>query len=65
VAETITKMICPDCHVEMNHHSDKLVYYPTESQHPGGTGPSLGGIIEEFHTCPKCGGCSSRLPRQS
>ena len=53
------KMICPNCRVEMNHHCDKLVYI-TDPQEGGQTDPSLGGIIEEFHTCPKCGGGASR-----
>jgi hypothetical protein len=52
-------MICPNCQVEMNHHCDKLVY-ATDPQQPGAIDPSLGGIIEEFHTCAKCGGSSSR-----
>jgi len=51
------KMICPSCRVEMNHHCDKLVY-STDPQDAGHTDPSLGGFIEEFHTCPKCG-CSA------
>ena len=54
-----SKMICPRCGVEMNHHSDKLVYV-TDPQDARATDPSLGGCIEEFHTCPKCGGGASR-----
>ena len=54
------KMICPSCRVEMNHHSDKLVY-TTEPQDIGQADPSLGGFIEEFHACPKCGDAASRL----
>jgi ribosomal protein S27AE len=53
------KMICPHCRVEMNHHCDKLVYN-TDLQDAGQFDPGLGGIIEEFHTCPKCGGGASR-----
>jgi ribosomal protein S27AE len=52
------KMICPKCRVEMNHHSDKLVY-TTESQTVR-MDETLGGYLEEFHTCPKCGGVASR-----
>jgi ribosomal protein S27AE len=59
VATTKDKMICPDCGVEMNHHCDKLVY--TTGSHDGGQiDPELGGLIEEFHACPKCGGGGSR-----
>ena len=53
------KMICPHCRVEMNHHCDKIVYN-ADPQAAEKTDPSLGGIIEEFHTCPKCGGGASR-----
>jgi hypothetical protein len=53
------KMICPCCKVEMNHHCDKLVY-ATDPQDAGQADPDLGGIIEEFHTCPKCGTGASR-----
>jgi len=59
VAETREKMICPDCRVEMNHHSDKLVY-ATDLPQAGPIDLALGGFIEEFHTCPKCGGGASR-----
>ena len=52
------KMICPNCRVEMNHHCDKLVY--TADAQDRQTDPTLGGFIEEFHTCPKCGGGASR-----
>jgi ribosomal protein S27AE len=54
-----SKMICPHCGVEMNHHCDKLVY-TTESQGPAQADLSLGGVIEEFHTCPKCGSSAVR-----
>jgi hypothetical protein len=43
----------------MNHHSDKLIYV-TDLPQAGAIDPSLGGFIEEFHTCPKCGGGASR-----
>ena len=59
MAKIASKMICPRCGVEMNHHCDKLVY-TTEAKEEGPTDPGLGGFIEEFHTCPKCGGGASR-----
>jgi len=52
-------MICSRCKVEMNHHCDKIVYN-VDAHDAGKTDQSLGGIIEEFHTCPKCGGGASR-----
>lgn len=59
MAEINRKMICPVCRVEMNHHSDKLVY-ATDLPQAGAIDPHLGGFIEEFHTCPKCGSGASR-----
>ena len=53
------KMICPSCGAEMNHHCDKLVY-TTVPLDAAQTDPNLGGVIEEFHTCPKCGSIASR-----
>lgn len=55
---TVDKMICPKCRVEMNHHSDKLVY--TTDSKTVRMGETLGEYLEEFHTCPKCGGIASR-----
>lgn len=49
------KMNCPSCGAEMNHHADKLVYSDELS-------PSeLGGLVEEFHSCPRCGRTESRV----
>jgi hypothetical protein len=53
------KMICSHCKVEMNHHCDKIVYN-AGADDVGKTDPGLGGIVEEFHTCPKCGDGASR-----
>ena len=53
------KMICSKCQVEMNHHCDKIVYQA--GMDDAGTDLGLGGIIEEFHACPQCGGGASRL----
>jgi ribosomal protein S27AE len=55
----VTKMICPQCGVEMNHHCDKLIY-ANDSHSAPAVDPGLGGFIEEFHICPKCGGSASR-----
>ena len=59
MATAESKMICPRCGVEMNHHSNKIVY-GGESQQETPTDLTLGGLIEEFHTCSKCGGGASR-----
>lgn len=54
-----SRMICPSCKVEMNHHCDKLVYN-TGPLEAGPADLTLGGVITEFHTCPGCGGGASR-----
>ena len=53
------KMICPKCGAEMNHHCDKLVY-ASDLQGTARMDEGLGGVLEEFHTCPKCAGVASR-----
>jgi Zn-finger nucleic acid-binding protein len=53
------KMICPNCRVEMNYHCDKLVY-ASDSQGTARMDEGLGGVLEEFHTCPKCAGVAFR-----
>lgn len=52
------KMICPKCRIEMNHHCDKLVHVPDSSA--AKIDENLGGALEEFHSCPNCGGIASR-----
>jgi ribosomal protein S27AE len=54
-----SKMICPKCGTEMNHHADKLVY-PLTPEDAKGVNALLGGVIEETHGCPGCGGVESR-----
>ena len=48
------KMVCPTCGVEMNLHAEKVDYTfaPADGE---GFDPDLGGVVEEFHTCPECG----------
>jgi ribosomal protein S27AE len=55
-----SKMICPRCGNEMNHHADKLIY-STERNVTAKIDPSLGGLIEESHNCPGCGAIASRI----
>ena len=52
-------MICPKCGAEMNHHADKLVY-PVTAEDAKKMDATLGGVIEETHCCPGCGGVESR-----
>jgi len=53
------KMKCPDCGADMNHHAEKIDY-TAALRDPKASDPVLGGVIEEFHTCPKCGAGASR-----
>jgi len=48
-----------DCGLEMNHHAEKLDYTATLNE-PDARDPDLGGVIEEFHTCPSCGKTATR-----
>lgn len=57
MATTSDKMICPNCHVAMNHHCDKLVHGGEETAR---IDEQLGGLLEEFYTCPNCGRAGSR-----
>jgi ribosomal protein S27AE len=43
-------MICPQCGVAMNHHSDKLVQNSGSDAAHGDEGAVL-----QLHTCPECG----------
>jgi predicted RNA-binding Zn-ribbon protein involved in translation (DUF1610 family) len=53
------KMKCPNCGADMNRHAEK-VDYTAASNDLQAIDPVLGGVIEEFHTCPKCGSNASR-----
>lgn len=48
------KMKCPVCGAEMNHHAEKIDYTASLYE-PDAMDPQLGGVLEEVHTCPKCG----------
>ncbi len=54
-----TPMICARCGSPMNHHGEKLIE-PRDAREASRMEPSLGGLIEEFHGCPKCGYVDSR-----
>jgi hypothetical protein len=56
---TAARMICPNCHVEMNHHCDKLVQ-ASDSQQAIQLDDGAGGVLQEFHSCPNCGRGGSR-----
>lgn len=52
-----SKMICPHCGGEMNHHADKVVYSSKEKNRSEAI---LDETIYEVHACPNCGLGSSR-----
>ena len=53
------KMICPTCGVEMNRHAEKIDYGAGHAA-PEAVDADFGGVVEEFHTCPRCGQTLSR-----
>ena len=53
------KMTCPTCGVEMNLHAEK-VDYSAEAGGAEALDEGLGGVVEEFHTCPDCGRTQTR-----
>ena len=59
-----TKMTCADCGTEMNLHAEKIDY-GTEPADGLPFDPDLGGLVEEFHTCPDCGRTDARPAGQS
>jgi predicted RNA-binding Zn-ribbon protein involved in translation (DUF1610 family) len=59
-----TTLNCPDCGVEMNLHAEKIDY-GTELADGALFDPDLGGLVEEFHTCPDCGVTRTRPAGQS
>jgi len=57
MVNTTTRMKCPRCGAEMNHHADKLVYGVGESNSPDFCSSET---LMEFHGCPNCGASTSR-----
>ena len=53
------KLSCPVCRATMNHHADKVVL-PLDQREAARVDPALGGLVEEFHFCPKCGNSEAR-----
>ena len=53
------RLACPDCGVEMNLHAEKVNYAPADGERAP-LEDDLGGLVEEFHTCPACGRTHAR-----
>jgi len=47
------RISCPMCGALMNRHAEKLDMSMV-SERGGATDLGLGGVLEEFHTCPFC-----------
>lgn len=58
MAEAPSKIRCPKCGAEMNHHADKLLH--TSRLDEPAFDPVLGGLIDETHACPRCGNVEAR-----
>jgi hypothetical protein len=58
--ERTSKLVCPQCQIEMNQHAEKLLD-PVNAEQAAQADPALGGVIQEFHACPGCGACASRM----
>jgi predicted RNA-binding Zn-ribbon protein involved in translation (DUF1610 family) len=54
MAEAGSKVRCPACGAEMNHHADKLV----QTAEPATGAPAE--AVLAVHTCPKCGKVEAR-----
>jgi ribosomal protein S27AE len=52
------KMICEECGVEMNQHAEKIDYSSPEES--GAFDADFGGVVEEVHSCPRCGRTETR-----
>ena len=57
-----TRMRCPKCGAEMNHHADKVDYSAglDRTAASGSDDLGLGGVLQEVHTCPNCGNVELR-----
>lgn len=53
-------MPCPACGTPMNRHAEK-VREPRDPEELSKMDPVLGGVVEEFHTCPACGRNAARM----
>jgi predicted RNA-binding Zn-ribbon protein involved in translation (DUF1610 family) len=49
---SVSKIICPVCGAEMNHHAMKIDY---GIEDPRLMDPVFGGVLKEVYTCPECG----------
>ncbi len=58
------KLVCPNCKVEMNFHAMKIDYTQVTGKTES-VDHEFGGILEEFHSCPKCGMTATREEKKA
>jgi uncharacterized protein (DUF983 family) len=56
---TSTRMRCPRCGAEMNHHASKVDYSAGHDE-PGAIDPVFNGVLQEVHQCAVCGNIELR-----
>ena len=56
---TSTRLRCPKCGAEMNHHANKVDYSTGHGQ-PDLMDPDFDGVLQEVHQCPDCGNVELR-----
>lgn len=55
-----SKMRCPKCGAEMNHHAVKVDYGEDDQAH---VDKVFGGVVKDVFTCPKCGDAELRIAK--
>lgn len=60
MSPAIPRMKCPVCGAEMNPHAEKIVE-PRSPAEAAKADWTVGGLVEEIHQCPACGGVESRI----
>ena len=61
---TATRMRCPKCGAEMNHHANK-VDYSAGAADPSAVDPDFYGVLQQVHQCPNCGNIEMRRAPES
>lgn len=59
-----SKMLCPDCGVEMNYHASKIDY-TAALEDAKAIDDDFGGVLEEVHSCPACGKVETRCANEA
>ena len=56
---TATRIRCPRCGAEMNHHANKVDYSAGHAD-PRAIDPVFSGVLQQVHQCPGCGNIELR-----